>query len=186
MDPTTIYEVVVIGGGPAGLSAALFLARADLRVLVLDRGRSQVAGVSHLSNYPGLPEAPSGAELLARMRSQLMRSGGTYREGFVQTVRDEGGVFVLHDQAEQAYSAEHLLLATHKEPTLVDLLGLEREGAFIHTDERGRTSYPRVYAAGVARGRIPGHAVVSAGDGAWVALALVGDLRGERYKDYNN
>lgn len=178
-----MWDVLVVGGGPAGLSAALFLARAGLKVLVVDGGRSKIQPVSRVPNYPGLLDEPSGEELLGRLRAHAERYGAEVRTGFIQEVRDLGGVFEVRVEGE-TLKAERLLLCTHKEPTLSSLLGLARNGVFIQTDEGGRTSYPRVYAAGVARGKVPGHAIVSAGDGAYVAVNLVSDLRGESYKDH--
>ncbi|GAA5334971.1 MULTISPECIES: FAD-dependent oxidoreductase [Thermus] len=178
-----MWDVLVVGGGPSGLSAALFLARAGLKTLVLDGGRSQVLQVSQVPNYPGLLDEPSGEELLARLRAHAERYGAEVRRGVVKGVRDLGGVFEVETE-EGVVEAERLLLCTHKDPTLPSLLGLNRKGTFIDTDEGGRTSYPRVYAAGVARGKVPGHAIVSAGDGAYVAVHLISDLRGEPYKDH--
>ncbi len=180
-----MWDVLVVGGGPAGLSAALFLARAGLKVLVVDGGRSQIKTVSRVPNYPGVLDEPSGEELLGRLRAHAERYGAEVREGFIKGVRDLGGVFEV-EVGEERLEAERLLLCTHKEPTLPSLLGLARNGVFIQTDEGGRTSYPRVYAAGVARGKVPGHAIVSAGDGAYVAVTLVSDLRGEPYKDHTD
>jgi len=178
-----MWDVLVVGGGPSGLSAALFLARAGLKVLVLDGGRSQVLQVSRVPNYPGLLDEPSGEELLRRLREHAERYGTQIQRGVVKGVRDKGGVFEVETDGG-VVEAERLLLCTHKDPTLPSLLGLARKGAFIDTDEGGRTSYPRVYAAGVARGKVPGHAIVSAGDGAYVAVQLISDLRGEPYKDH--
>ena len=178
-----MWDVIVVGGGPSGLSAALFLARAGLKVLVLDGGRSKVKGVSRVPNYPGLLDEPSGEELLRRLEAHARRYGAEVRPGVVKGVRDMGGVFEVETE-EGVEKAERRLLCTHKDPTLPSLLGLTRRGAYIDTDEGGRTSYPRVYAAGVARGKVPGHAIISAGDGAYVAVHLVSDLRGEPYKDH--
>ena len=118
------------------------------------------------------------------MQSQCELYGAKVHEAEVNRVRDEGGVFCFETAAGDAFTAQYVLLATHKNPTVSAQLGLRKDGVFIATDNRGRTSYPKVYAAGVARGIIPGHAVSSAGDGAFVAVSLVGDMRGEGYKDH--
>ncbi|MDM7324038.1 MAG: NAD(P)/FAD-dependent oxidoreductase [Thermus sp.] len=178
-----MWDVIVVGGGPSGLSAALFLARAGLKVLVLDGGHSKLRQVSRVPNYPGLLEEPPGEELLERLREHARRYGAEIRKGAVKGVRDLGGVFEVETE-DGVLEAERLVLCTHKDPTLPSLLGLSRKGIYIDTDEGGRTSYPRVYAAGVARGKVPGHAIVSAGDGAYVAVHLISDLRGEPYKDH--
>ena len=70
--------MLVIGGGPAGITAAIYTSRADLKTLVIDKGLTSGAlGItSKIANYPGVTDEVSGAELLERMRSQA-RSFGT-------------------------------------------------------------------------------------------------------------
>ena len=179
-----IHDAIVVRGGPAGLSAALFLARAGLKVLVIDGEQSALREVPQVPNYPGLPEAPSGEALLERLRAHARSQGAEVAAGRVEAVRDEGGVFALTLHDGTVHKAEALLLATHDDPTVANLLGLQRNGLHVHTDFGGRTSYPRVYACGAVRGLVPDHAITSAGDGAWVAVNLVSDLRGEPYRDY--
>jgi thioredoxin reductase (NADPH) len=75
---STNYDVLIIGGGPAGATAAIYTSRAGLKTLVIDKGLTAGAlGITgKIANYPGILEEISGAELLERMRSQA-RSFGT-------------------------------------------------------------------------------------------------------------
>lgn len=76
----TNYDVLIIGGGPAGVSAALYSSRAGLKTLIIDKGLTAGAlGITgKIANYPGILEEISGAELLERMRNQARSFGTTF------------------------------------------------------------------------------------------------------------
>jgi len=71
------YEVIIIGGGPAGLTAGLYTSRAGLRSLLLERGivGGQIVNATEVENYPGFPQGISGAELGSLMHQQAVRHG---------------------------------------------------------------------------------------------------------------
>ena len=76
-------DCLVIGAGPAGLTAALYLRRYHRRVLLVDHGQSRANYIERSHNYPGFPDGIAGTELLARMRRQLMAVGGEVRDAEV-------------------------------------------------------------------------------------------------------
>ena len=81
------YDVIVIGGGPAGLTAALYLARARYRVLVVEKERfgGQITITADVVNYPGV-ESGSGEEITAVMRKQAQRFGAEFLLAGVESV----------------------------------------------------------------------------------------------------
>lgn len=84
----TQYDVVIIGGGPGGATAALYAARADLKTLVIDKGLTAGAlGLTaKIANYPGVAGEISGAELLKIMRQQAETFGAKFMQDKVQAV----------------------------------------------------------------------------------------------------
>lgn len=75
-----VYDVIIIGAGPAGSSAAIYTARADLKTLVIDKGLTAGAlgMASKIANYPGVPEPIPGPELVRRIRDQARSFGATF------------------------------------------------------------------------------------------------------------
>ncbi|HMK43846.1 MAG TPA: FAD-dependent oxidoreductase [Dissulfurispiraceae bacterium] len=78
----TVYDVIIIGGGPAGLSAALYASRAKLKTIILDKSHTAgaLAWASLIENYPGLEKPLSGKELRQLMLNQAVSFGTEYRD----------------------------------------------------------------------------------------------------------
>lgn len=104
-------DCLVIGGGPAGLTAAIYLARFHLSVTVIDAGQSRARLIPLTRNHAGFPEGISGADLLDRMCQQAVRYGSEMRSGIIDTLELEGGRFLVTGQ-DSAFCARTVLLAT--------------------------------------------------------------------------
>ncbi len=122
------YEVVIIGGGPAGLTAGLYTARAGLKSLLIERGAfgGQIVNAPLVENYPGFPEGISGAELGALMHQQAARYGlktltaevTGVKAGRTHKVITEGGSFEAK-AVIIAVGSEYRKLGVPGEETLV-------------------------------------------------------------------
>src|SRR5512139_914856 len=83
-------DCLVIGAGPAGLTAATYLARFHLDILVVDGGKGRAAMIPCTRNHAGFPDGISGKELIARMKEQAQRYGAKIVDGMVTRLgRDE-------------------------------------------------------------------------------------------------
>lgn len=89
-----LADCVIIGGGPAGLTAAIYLSRFHLTVTVIDDGRSRALSIPVTHNHSGFPEGISGANLVERMRIQARKFGAEIRGGTVEAASVHGGHFL--------------------------------------------------------------------------------------------
>jgi thioredoxin reductase (NADPH) len=180
------YDVIVAGGGVAGLSAAIFLSRAGIGVALFDRAESSLRRVARVNNYLGFPEGVGGAELLDLGRRQASRFGAEVFDERIDTVARDGEMFFINAGGVQ-HECAYFVLASNKRTDLAKALGLELGGfgaKFVAADSSGATLIDRVYAAGRITGQ-PSQAIISAGDGAKVAIALIQRIRGEYYVDHD-
>lgn len=108
---TKPLDCLVVGAGPAGLTAAIYLARFHLGIRIADAGNSRAALIPHTRNHAGYPGGISGRELLALMRRQAAEFGGEVTEGLVTGLEKDGDIFLAHVGTE-TWQARSVLLAT--------------------------------------------------------------------------
>ena len=125
--PNTGCDCCIIGGGPAGLTAAIFLARFRRRAVVFDDRSSRAALIPRSHNHPAFPDGIGGPTLLQRMREQLAALGEATVETRVTSIaRETDGGFTV-TAGELRWHARFLLFATGVEDVLPEIAGaLER------------------------------------------------------------
>jgi thioredoxin reductase (NADPH) len=128
MSPTP-YDVFIIGGGPAGLTAGLYASRAKLKTLLVERMLlgGQVMTTTKVENYPGFPGGVDGPELMQRFQEHCQEFGLEVDNGDVTALRDAGEFkYVTVDDREIA--TRTVIITTGAEPRKLDIVG---EAAFI-------------------------------------------------------
>ena len=182
----TRYDVAVVGGGVAGLSAATFTARHGLDTLVVDAGGSLLRRNAHLENFPGFPAGVNGRQLLDLLGDQAERAGSQRVEGTVTRVERADGGFAVETGDGDRYATAYVVAATKNETGYLAVDGVcvvDRGKPFLDTDERGRTGVDGLYAAGRLAGK-PHQAVVCAGHGAEVGVTILEDDDRPFYHDW--
>lgn len=127
---TGAFDCAIVGGGPAGMTAAIYLARFRRRVVLIDAGKSRASLIPRSHNHPGYPDGIHGNDLLDRMRQQMDRFGVTVlHEKATDIAPLPGGGFRI--TAGQPLAAGHVILSTGSRdrlPPLDNALDHIREG----------------------------------------------------------
>jgi thioredoxin reductase (NADPH) len=104
-------DALVVGAGPAGLAAAIYLGRFRRTFVLADGGESRLGLIPVTHNHPGFPDGIEGRTLLARMRAQAERYGAVARAGVARAIHREGETFAC-DLAGRVIRARYVILAT--------------------------------------------------------------------------
>ncbi|MGM0577964.1 MAG: NAD-binding protein [Myxococcota bacterium] len=175
--------ILVVGDGPAGLSAALFLAKSGQEVKVFGRDDTPMHKAM-LYNYLGVPET-TGSRFQELARKQVLNQGAELIDATVEGAeRTETGFAITTDRGER-HEGRYLLLATGPKHVLAEQLGLDKDGKTIRSDENGRTSIERLYVSGWTTRPDKIQAIISAGDGAAAALDILSAEEGKDVHDFD-
>lgn len=171
-----LYDVIIIGGGPAGLTAALYAARRAMRTLVISKDiGGQASKASKIENYPGFTEI-YGWELMQKFLEQAMKSGAEFLTGEVLTIRENADqTFDIEANIGGSlthYKAKAIIVASGKVPRKLNVPG---EDKFLG---RG-VSYCATCDAPLYRGRVT--AVIGGGNSAFDAALILSDIASKVY-----
>lgn len=183
-----MYDIAIIGAGPAGASAAIFTAKAGKSTLLFENNKGMTKR-AWFENYYGIT-AVGGPELVETGKAQAVKFGAELKEETVTGITPSDSGLVIETETG-SYEAKHVLLATGALTDLAETIGLQtKEGTepriktIVETDAEGRTSIPGIWAAGTVAG-VSVHAVITAGDGAKAAINMISELNGARYVDHD-
>ncbi len=123
-----MYDIVIIGAGPAGMSAALYAARGGLKTLMLESigCGGQMNYTYEIANYPGVDDSPSGEELSSRMRKQAECFGATISNERVKEIENISGDIKTVVTRKNTYETKTIVIATGAAPKKLGTEGEER------------------------------------------------------------
>lgn len=122
----TVHDVAIVGSGPAGYTAALYAARAELSPIVFEGFEygGELMNTTEVENYPGFQKGIMGPELMEEMRAQSIRFGADLRMEVVDSVELEGDIKKLH-VGDEVFEARTVILATGAAPRHLGIPGEE-------------------------------------------------------------
>ena len=125
---TVDYDVAIIGAGPAGMTAAVYASRANLKTVMLERGMpgGQMANTEEVENFPGF-DYISGPELSNKMFEHAKKFGATYQYANIEAIEDRGDYKVLKT-SDKEITATTIIIATGAEYKKMGIPGEEEFG----------------------------------------------------------
>ena len=176
-------DVLIVGDGPAGLSAALFLAKNDMSVTVFGIDGTPMHKAM-LYNYLGIPEM-TGSEFQRVSREQVQKLGANIVDAEVAKAEKTDSGFAVTTADGNRKEGQYLILAGGTNTKLAEELGLEKKNKGIVADGDGKTGVAGLYAVGWNTRLIRTQAIISAGQGAAAALEILSVEAGEDVHDFD-
>lgn len=180
-----MVSIAVIGDGPAGLSAALFLAKQDHDVTVFGQDGTAMHW-AELHNYLGIDEI-HGSAFQERARAQVTGFGAELRDAEVTNLSSDDDGVTVTTADDASTTVDYVVLAAAKQGgALAEQLGIAAGRDGVEVDGEYRTSVDRVYAVGRLVRPSRSQAIISAGAGATAALDILSREAGEDVKDWDS
>lgn len=183
-----MYDVAIIGAGPAGSSAAIFTAKAGKKTVVFDSDQS-ITRRAWVKNHYGV-KGIDGPDLVDIGKHQAESFGAEMLSAKVNDIKMTSECFKLETDAGE-FKAKHVIFTTGLWADLAEKVGLKTKPAtepriktIIECDADGRTNIAGIWAAGTVAG-VSVHTIITAGDGAKVAVNVISEMNGERYVDHD-
>ncbi len=122
---TPVENVIIIGSGPAGFTAGLYAARANLTPLLITGNEygGQVSLTYEVENYPGFPESLSGPELVEKMKEQAEKFGTRVVFDYVTEIVTDRHPFLVRTAADKEYRAKSIIISTGASPRYLEIPG---------------------------------------------------------------
>ncbi|ARK29604.1 FAD-dependent oxidoreductase [Halalkalibacter krulwichiae] len=183
-----MYDIAIIGAGPAGASAALIAAKAGKKTVLLDYDKSMTKR-AWIENHYGIMEI-TGPELIEIGKKQAEKFGAeVMATNVINLNKTDSSIHV--ETEDTTYEAKHVIVATGVAANLAEGVGIKtkdgtepRIKTIFDVDAKGKTNIEGIWACGTIAG-VSVHTIITAGDGAKVAINVVSELNGERYVDHD-
>lgn len=119
-----MYDCIIIGAGPAGISAGIYAARASMKTIIIEKGApgGLIAKTDEIANYPGVEDVPTGSELIERMIKQAKSFGAEFITDTVVNVDLSGTTKVVYGEND-TYEGKSVIIATGSNPRLLNVPG---------------------------------------------------------------
>ncbi|PIN91540.1 hypothetical protein COU57_00125 [Candidatus Pacearchaeota archaeon CG10_big_fil_rev_8_21_14_0_10_32_14] len=182
------YDVIVVGCGAAGISAAVYLSRAKIKTLVVGKkDESQMNEAGTIENYFGLEKVSYGKKILNVEYKKAKKYGSEFKECKVDNVKKVSDYYEIHCDSNMTYYSRYVIIATGVviPQTIVKSLNLKLDGKIFLVDRKNATTTEKVYAVGncCSMNKQLAHAV---GDGCNAAIDIIRkELKKDLYVDYS-
>jgi len=121
------YDVIIIGGGPAGLTAGIYTSRARLKTLIVESFSvpCQAVTTDHVENYPGFPEGINGFELVEKFKKQAEKFGSEFIVSEVKGIKENGSLWQVITE-DRSYIARSVIIASGASPKKLNIPGEDK------------------------------------------------------------